>query len=278
MSDNLANNNKQGWNNSKLTHLYHENSGIQFEAAIEMISRINNLIPNQSSIIDYGCGDGKITVLILSKMLNAKSVLGLDISEEMLRLAKKKYYSYKNVNFMHVDKTDYVGNYDLITSFCVFHLIPEPVPLLEKFHSILNVGGKLCLVVPICNNQEFIKARNQTLVKFSDQFKLPENQGSNNSMRTVEDIKDKTVKVFGQVDISTLNFKYPYVSRESLITWCIGTLSANWNIPINLVDDFFKYLVDSYLELRTEDAEDEDGFVYLNWTYVYVIATKLNLY
>jgi len=54
-----------------------------------------DLIPAQSTVLDYGCGTGDILV-----NLEPQYGLGIDISQEMIRIAKAKYQKKENIEFL----------------------------------------------------------------------------------------------------------------------------------------------------------------------------------
>ena len=211
-----------------------------------------------------------ITSLILSSFLSKKTY-GYDISDNMIALAKKKY---NNVTFTTKFDEIEIYKYDVITSFCVFHLIPNPVSVLEKLYNLLYDNGLLFLVIPICNNPNFIKSRDETIKKYSNLFKIPVSQQNNSIMREQSSIKTTLIEIgFIDIDISNYQCRNPFYDKKNLVSWCVGTLSANWNIPFEHSFNFFTDLVERYIELRPTE-QDSDGFVHLEWEYIYVVARK----
>lgn len=47
-------------------------------------------LPSGSTILDLGCGTGEILLALAKANPNAKEFVGIDLSEDMLRLAKTK--------------------------------------------------------------------------------------------------------------------------------------------------------------------------------------------
>ncbi|CCU55633.1 unknown similar to AMEV004 [Choristoneura biennis entomopoxvirus] len=72
-------------------------SNFQYNNAINFISKINF---NNNSVLDIGCGDGKITYYI-SNISNNK-VLGIDKSNILIKYAENNYIN-NNLNFKNVD-------------------------------------------------------------------------------------------------------------------------------------------------------------------------------
>jgi SAM-dependent methyltransferase len=73
------------------------------------------------SVMDFGCGTGLSTPYFID-LLNAASVMGVDISMESLEVARTKY-STLNAQFLLMDEYQPAGKFDL--AFCngVFHHI-----------------------------------------------------------------------------------------------------------------------------------------------------------
>jgi Trans-aconitate methyltransferase len=73
------------------------------------------------SILDYGCGTGSTSTLLLRR-LRARSVFGVDTSEESLILARRA--AAPGVRFGRIDELQPNGAFDLAYCNGVFHHIP----------------------------------------------------------------------------------------------------------------------------------------------------------
>ncbi len=67
---------------------YAKHSSGQFEWAQELIAKLD--LQGSESILDIGCGDGKITHQLAEAAKNGY-VLGIDQSEEMIRMALEQF-------------------------------------------------------------------------------------------------------------------------------------------------------------------------------------------
>lgn len=125
---------------------YDKNSQAQKKWARELIGRLN--FKGNERVLDLGCGDGKVTMEI-SQRLNHGTIVGIDNSEEMIRLAKVKYPDNKfpNLSFQVMDATQltFESDYDLIFSNAVLHWVSDHKSVLEGLYKSLNVGGKILL-------------------------------------------------------------------------------------------------------------------------------------
>ncbi|OMH40090.1 class I SAM-dependent methyltransferase [Desulfurobacterium indicum] len=77
-------------------------------------------------VLDIGCGDGKITFEIARRVPDGY-VVGIDSSEEMIKLASKMFSpsKYPNLSFRFLDiqEMDFSGEFDVIFSNAALHWI-----------------------------------------------------------------------------------------------------------------------------------------------------------
>lgn len=106
-------------------------------------------VPLESErILDVGCGTGHTTLAVASR---ARSVIGVDLTEQMLaqarRLAKER--GIENVTFARGDaeQLDYPDNaFDVIVSRYSAHHFPRPQRALDEIARVLVPGGTFLLV------------------------------------------------------------------------------------------------------------------------------------
>lgn len=97
------------------------------------------------SILDYGCGTGRLTELI-AQSYSGSTVFGYDISTEALSIAETKDISIKNVKYLnHLD--DGI-KFDLIVVINVFHHITrdDQKDELSKLRNKLNPDGRIVII------------------------------------------------------------------------------------------------------------------------------------
>ena len=84
-----------------------------------IISHLENLKFNgNETILDVGCGDGKITNKIAKMVPNGK-VVGIDYSASMIKTAEQTYSDIQNLSFKVSDATNltFDQKFDWIFSF-----------------------------------------------------------------------------------------------------------------------------------------------------------------
>jgi len=112
--------------------------------SIEMISRIK--FPKSGKAIDLTCGSGHVTHLITEHFTG--EVIGVDISNEMLKRAKKKYGD--KCHFVCRDALEFLKeqpseSVDIIT--CAWGLgFSKPYTIIKEVSRVLKPNGQLAII------------------------------------------------------------------------------------------------------------------------------------
>jgi SAM-dependent methyltransferase len=105
---------------------------------------MRHLPPRFENALEVGCGSGTFTRLLASR---ARSVTALDLSPEMIRLAKARSAGYPNVEYRLGDVMRLplpAEGYDCIVSIATLHHLPLEQALL-KLKDALKPGGTLVI-------------------------------------------------------------------------------------------------------------------------------------
>ena len=96
-----------------------------------------------------------------------EKVLGIDFSADMISHAHQTH-NISNLTFQHLNAEDinYVGEFDLVTSFFCLHWVPDKQKAMHNFYRSLKPKGQAILIMP-CRNEVLATAR-------SIVFNLPE--------------------------------------------------------------------------------------------------------
>lgn len=99
-------------------------------------------------ILDLACGTGALEEIILKKHPNQR-IIGLDLTEGMLRVACKKFAVSNNVHFLCGDASNLpfaAGSFDIVVCCSSFHHFNEPSRTLAECHRVLTSNGRLVLL------------------------------------------------------------------------------------------------------------------------------------
>ena len=125
---------------------YAKHSSQQQLWARELIAKLK--LTGSESVLDIGCGDGKVTAVIASR-LPGGSVLGVDNSAEMITLAQQRFppASFPNLRFQQEDarSLDFVEQFTVIFSNAALHWVRDHRPVLEGIARSLKPGGTVLL-------------------------------------------------------------------------------------------------------------------------------------
>lgn len=103
------------------------------------------LLPDVSGkkVLDLGCGFGDNCIDFIEK--GATSVVGVDISEKMLTVAKTEN-SHSNIQYINISMTEIDAldtDFDLVYSSLAFHYIEDFNDLITKIYDRLSCNGVL---------------------------------------------------------------------------------------------------------------------------------------
>lgn len=136
----------------------------------EMITALINAIPDKKEnpkILDLGCGTGNITLKVLEKFPNSQ-ITCLDLSENMIKIAKNKLEQYESIEYIIGDftKTEITEKYDAIISSLALHHIPNDKEKQEMYHAIyeaLNESGVFYNADVIQGNSQYNEELNNNV-------------------------------------------------------------------------------------------------------------------
>ncbi|MEJ2056848.1 MAG: methyltransferase domain-containing protein [Desulfofustis sp.] len=125
---------------------YEKHSASQQKWARELITRLS--LEGTERLLDIGCGDGKVTAEIAA-ILKDGSVVGIDSSESMIQLARKRYPAsrYPNLIFVLMDAVSlrFQNRFDVVFSNAALHWVKDHRPVVEAIYQCLKPGGRIVL-------------------------------------------------------------------------------------------------------------------------------------
>lgn len=174
---------------------YAKHSSVQYQWAQELINKLH--LKGTESVLDIGCGDGKVTALI-SSHLPEGSITGIDSSENMISLAQKNFPSlnYPNLSFIHMDaaKLNFKNQFDIAFSNATLHWVKDHVVVLKGVKESLNKSGSI----------------------------LFQMGGKGNAQDIVNTVKDIIEKDKWKIYFDDFSFPYTFCSPEEYGRWLKG--------------------------------------------------------
>ena len=134
------------------------------------------ILPDLSGkkVLDLGCGYGHNCIDFVKR--GAEKVIGIDISEKMLSVAKTES-SHEKIKYLNMSMTDIstlAEKFDFIYSSLAFHYVKDFDTFAKNIFSVLNEGGQLLfsqehpiITATIDGNGHFNKDKNGNRVSYT---------------------------------------------------------------------------------------------------------------
>jgi len=123
---------------------YRKSSANQEKWAKELMGLLK--LEGHERVLDIGCGDGRITAEIASKLPEGH-IVGIDNSPEMIKLARESFHESKNSNlkFQIMDARELTFNneFDLVFSNAALHWVKDHAPVLKGIRNALKTKGRV---------------------------------------------------------------------------------------------------------------------------------------
>ncbi len=110
------------------------------------IAKLAGMVKNGDKVLDAGCGNGRLLPAFAEKKI---SYLGVDGSEKLIEIAKKKNAKFQVGDILKLDKLP-EKNFDYVFCVAVLHHLPgkeSRVRALEQMKNKLKPGGKIILTI-----------------------------------------------------------------------------------------------------------------------------------
>jgi len=112
-----------------------------------------SLIPSNWVIADVGCGTGEITSIIAPRV---REVHAIDVSEAMLKAARKRLREFRNVRFHQADLGDLPLDDESVDAICVslvLHHVPAPESVFDEFARVVRKRTGRVLVIDMAAHE-----------------------------------------------------------------------------------------------------------------------------
>lgn len=203
----------------------------------EPVMRIIKQDENINSILDFGCGPGKVSKRLID--MNEKyKIIAVDQSQNMLDIAQK-YRSHVNIQYKLVEDNSLsfleAGSIDCVITCFVFinnSNYQNIVKIFKEFERVLRKGGKLIIL------DSNPSAVGETFSTFTN--------GIAGDKYTEGEPKTQTLKIRGQKDLVLHDW---YWSKASYLRWL--------NEADLVLNNIFEYTIKSLPQDIAEDYKNK---------------------
>jgi trans-aconitate methyltransferase len=231
---------------------YTKYSSLQNGHAKDILSTVH--LDPEASVLDVGCGDGKITAELAMRAIKG-SVVGLDASSSMIESASIHFPEdqFPNLHFQlqPIEDAVFLHPFNLITSFSCFHWLKEPKKVMQKLISCLKEGGEL-LILTYPKESPYYQYMERALEKYPEYKHL----SSNHTMLSSRAYKDfflenhlKILKFEEETILATYN------SVDEIFNFIKGWVSNYVPIPSDLQDQFINDVIQAILDDKTTQKD-----------------------
>jgi trans-aconitate methyltransferase len=233
-------------------------------------------LTGSETVLDVGCGDGKVTALIASRLPNGR-VIGVDNSEEMVDLAKQRFGKdqHPNLTFhvMDAQQLDFADEFDVVFSNAALHWVQDHLSVLGGVKKALRKNGSLLFQMGgRGNGEEVSKTFNDLLTSsrwntffknFSSSYRFCDPEEYREWLREVK-LTEKRVELI------------PKDMRHKGVEGFAGWIRTTWlpytqRVPSELREEFTSQVIHNYVLEHPVDAE---GLVHVKMVRLEVEATN----
>ncbi|WP_299581777.1 class I SAM-dependent methyltransferase [uncultured Microbulbifer sp.] len=236
---------------------YVKSSTMQWRQAMEAIQRCN--YQDASMILDVGCGDGKIT-RYLAERLNNGRIIGVDLTEDMIRYARTAHDGVLNLSFeqMSADDIQFDEPFDIIFSFSCLHWVADQKKVWDGFYKHLKKGGQVVAGFQV-DHEHFWDTvyefqNSQRWQPYFENFSDPYNHYSLKEMRTyIEEAG------FYLPRIDEIHHVENFGTRETLTTFFLSWVPQFRHLHKPQRQEFSQQVMDAYYQKIHPQMREQAG-------------------
>jgi len=230
-------------------------------------------VPQDSKILDVGCGAGKQCFLFLDALKGQAEITGGDISPELLVKANQENAKKGNpIRFMELDFNQRFpfedDQYDLVTAcFTIYYAADIPFTF-KEMHRVLKPGGRLFTTGPMPENKRLF----YEIIQAATGKPIPPMPGSS---RYSSQILSTMQTLFSRVDVHIFENPLVFDTVEPFLAYTRASLSEDRRLWKDLFDspDAFERVMQ---QISTQAARrlEQDGKLVMTKVVGGFIATK----
>lgn len=254
----ISNLKADSWNGTD----YVKNSSLQLSHAEYLLQNLS--FKGDETLLDLGCGDGKITARLAEKVPDGV-VVGIDPSHSMLDQAK--HFETDRLSFLpgSAETFQLDLSFDHILVIHVMHWVKEQGKALKNIFNHLKPGGQVHLIIaPSKEGLPFHTALQKTLIDWEEDFRDFTNPQQVYDMETYRRLM---VDAGFHVDAFHYIFNASiHENKEKLKNWLKQWLPHGKHLPLDKQPLFLdqlmaNYLIEAGFSPETEDAVEWGEYV-----------------
>ncbi len=219
----------------------------QFEYGKTLVDKLIRIIDiKNSTVVDLGCGEGSLTNYTSDFLECRKNIIGVDLDEEMIQLAKRQY----DIEFIVSDVIQWLKNdnlqYDVVISNAMLHWLGSYSLLYEFFKLLyfrLKDKGYAAIRFSLQDNGVELKQFLETNLREYTQ---------NNNMLVAKskfrfiDVESIVRNIYKVIEINELVFE-PFKSDDlNNFKWVVYSQPLLKYLDQDKYDDFIRFLYDKW--------------------------------
>lgn len=248
---------------------YNRQSGLQQMLAEKQLALL--VLSGNERVLDVGCGDGKITAEIASRLPRG-SGLGVDPSRDMIGFATAHFGppAHENLRFEVADakQLPYRDQFDLVVSFNALHWVPDQAAALRSIRSALTGDGRAILKFvpqgPRTSLEDVIEQVRHTdrWKKYFSEFRKPFVHF------TPEEYREMAAEAgFQIIRVGLEDVAWDFKTREGFLNFCRATF-VEWTrcLPAEQSDEFINNVLDCYQKIAADNPNELNTFKFYQLT------------
>jgi trans-aconitate 2-methyltransferase len=247
------------WDAASYSHL----SGLQKAMADEVIPLL--VLNGNEQILDVGCGDGKITALLATRVPHGE-VIGVDPSHDMISFASAHFdpTDYPNLRFEMADARalPFKERFDLVVSFNALHWVPNQDPVLRSLWRAMKSHGRAQLRLVTAGDRKSLEAVVEDVRK-SPRWRARFHNFEDPYLRlTANEYATKAEK--NGLHVSRINTEaktWDFGSRTAFFNFCsVGLVAWTNRLPETERADFINDVLNRYRHITGDQPDMEKTF------------------
>ncbi len=204
------------------------------------------------SVLDIGCGDGRITAEIARRLGDAR-VVGIDPSPRMIAMAP----SAPGLSFERGDVLDLgrPGEFDLVTSFNALHWVAQQKQALQRISEAIAAPGRALLVLVCAGERQSLEATATKITatpRWAPAFSGFEPPFVHPEPALWSQLAERAGFAVDHLDVDDL--KWDFGSRSTFAKWCtVGFGDWTSRLSDRDAEAFVEDVVDAYTDVVGTD-------------------------